>query len=61
MYMLMSFSGSSASRKKQLGNNQISNLIVDWRAQKNDVVFQQPRENIERAFAARRLLDDHRN
>jgi hypothetical protein len=34
-------------------------LIVDRRAEKNDVVFQQSRVDIKRAFTTRRLLDDH--
>jgi hypothetical protein len=46
-------------KKKQLRDDQVRNLIVDRRAEKNDVVFEKPGVDIKRALATRRLLDDH--
>src|SRR5207237_4496767 len=46
---------------KQLRNDQISDLIVNRRAEKNNIVFEESRINVKRALATRRLLDDHWN
>ena len=43
----------------ELSNYQISDLIVDRRTDKNNAVLEQPRVNIERPFAPRRLFDNH--
>jgi len=58
---LISLSGSSDSRKKELGRDQIGNVVVDFRAQEDDAVPQQPRVNIVRSLAAAGLLDNHRD
>src|SRR5215467_14321028 len=36
-------------------------MVIDWRADKNDVLFQQPRINIVSTFAAASLFDHHRD
>jgi hypothetical protein len=41
--------------------DQVGYLIVDRRAEENDVVFEKSRVDIKRALATRRLLDDHWN
>ena len=43
----------------ELRDDQICNLIVDGRAEKNNIVFEESRVDIESAFTTRRLLDDH--
>ncbi len=45
--------------KEKLRHDQVGNLIVDRGAEKNNIVFQESRVNIEGALTARRLLDDH--
>ena len=47
-------------QKEHLSGGQISNMIVDRRADKDDVLFQQPRVNVVSALAAAGLLHDHR-
>ena len=47
--------------KEQLRDHQRSREVVDRPDHENDAFAQQPRENIERALAARRLLDDDRH
>jgi hypothetical protein len=46
---------------QQLGDDQIGDLIVDRGAQEDDAFVQQARVDVERALAARRLLDHHRD
>src|SRR5689334_5092936 len=38
--------------EEQLGDDQVGDLIVNWRTQKNDVVFQESRVDVERPFTA---------
>ena len=45
--------------EQQLGDDQIRDLIVNRRAQKDDVLFQQPGVNVVCAFAPRGLFDHH--
>jgi len=45
--------------EQQLGDDQIRHLIVNRRAQKDDVLFQQPGVNVVCAFAPRGLFDHH--
>ena len=46
-------------QEQKLGGDQVGDVIVDRRADKNDVVLQQPRVNVICALAAIGLLDDH--
>ena len=46
-------------QKQQLRGDQIGDVIVNRRADKNDVVFQQPRINVVGALAAAGLFDHH--
>ena len=57
--MEMSFSGIFGFQKKQLGDDQVGDLIVNRSAQKDDVFFQQPGINVVCAFAPGGLLDHH--
>src|ERR1700722_6851722 len=47
--------------KKELSDDQRSRYVVDWTDHENDAFAQQPRENIERTLAPRRLLDNNRH
>jgi hypothetical protein len=47
--------------EQHLGDRQVGDPIIDGGADENDAVFQQPREDVVSAFAAVRLLDDHRH
>ena len=47
--------------KQQLGGHQIGDVVVDRRADKQDVIFQQPRINVVGALAPRGLFDHHGN
>src|SRR3984957_3973835 len=47
--------------KKQLSDYQRSRDVVDRTDHENDAFAQQPRENIERTLAPRRLLDNNRH
>ena len=55
----MSFSGSSASRKQHLGDDQVRHLVVNRSPEKNDVVPQQPGINVIRTLAPAGLFDHH--
>ena len=48
-------------QKEQLRDDQVRDVIVDRRADKNDAVLEQARINIVAALAAAGLLDHHRN
>ena len=48
-------------QEKQLRDDQVGNLIVNRRAEKNNIVFEKSRVDIKRALATRRLLDHHWN
>ena len=45
----------------ELGDDQVGRFLVDLSAEKHDAVVEQSRVDVERALAARGLLDDHRN
>src|ERR1035437_10171433 len=45
----------------QLSDHQVGDLIVDRRAEEDDPLVEKPRIDVERALAARCLLDDHWN
>src|SRR6266508_1272352 len=45
---------------EELGDDQVRDLIVDRRAEKDDPLVEQAGEDVERALAARGLLDHHR-
>ena len=45
----------------ELGDDQVGRFLVDLSAEEHDAVVEQARVDVERALAARRLLDDHRN
>src|SRR5215472_16871357 len=47
-------------QEQHLRGRQVGDVIVDWRADKNDVLFQQPGIDIIRPFAAAGLFDHHR-
>ena len=55
------FLGILHLQKQQLCNNQICDVIVDRRPDKNDPILEQPRINIVTAFAPAGLFHDHRN
>ena len=57
----MSLSGSSDSRWTSWATIRLADLLVDLPAEEHDAVVEQPRVDVERALAARGLLDDHRN
>src|SRR3954470_6104788 len=44
---------------EELGDDQVRDLIVDWRPQEDDPLVEQPGVDVERALAARGLFDDH--
>src|SRR5829696_3574028 len=46
---------------QHLGDDQVGDLVVDRRAEEDDAFVEQPGVDVERALAARRLLNDHRN
>ena len=46
---------------KQLGDDQVGDLVVHGRAQEDDALVEQPAVDVERPLAARGLLYDHRN
>jgi hypothetical protein len=46
---------------EQLGDDEVGHGVVDRRSDEDDPLAQQAREDVERALAARALLDDHRN
>src|SRR5579864_2842416 len=45
----------------ELGDDQVGGLLVDLAAEEHDPIVEQPRVDVERALAARCLLDDHRD
>ena len=57
----MSLSGSSDSRCSSCGDDQVRDLVVDRRAEEDDPLVEQARVDVERALAARGLLDHHRD
>ncbi len=46
-------------QEQHLRDDQIGDVVVNGRAQENDVLLEQARIDIERAFAARGLLHNH--
>jgi hypothetical protein len=46
---------------EELGDDQVRDLVVDRRAEKDDALVQEARVDVERALAARGLFDHHRN
>ena len=44
---------------QQLGDDQVRDLVVHGRAEEDDPLVEQPAVDVERALAARGLLDDH--
>ncbi len=46
---------------QELGDDQVRDLVVDRRAEEDDALGEQARVDVERALAARGLLDDHRD
>ena len=57
----MSLSGSSDSRCSELGDDEVGDLLVDLAAEEDHAVVEQAGVDVERALAARGLLDDHRD
>ena len=55
----MSLSGILGLEVDHLGDDQVRDLVVHGRAEEDDALVQEPRVDVERALAARRLLDDH--
>ena len=45
----------------QLGDHEVRDVLVDRRAEEDDPLVEQARVDVERALAARGLLDDHRD
>ena len=48
-------------QEQHLGDDQVGHVVVNGRAQENNVLLQQARIDVEGAFASRRLLDHHRH
>src|SRR5207248_760739 len=48
-------------QKQQLGDDEIGNVIIHWRADKNDAVLEQPRIDIVAPLAPASLLHHHRD
>ena len=46
-------------KKKHLRDSQVGDVVVNRRADKNDVLFQEPRINVVGAFAPAGLFDHH--
>ena len=57
----MSLSGSWDSRCSSWATIEVRDLIVDRRAEEDDPLVEQPREDVELALAAGGALDDHRD
>ena len=57
----MSFSGILGLEVEQLRDDEVRDLVVDLAAHEHDALAQQPGVDVERALAARVLLDDHGN
>ena len=57
----MSFSGSSASRCRSWATTRLAISSLISPLDEHDALAQQPRVDVERALAARVLLDDHRD
>ncbi len=57
----MSFSGILRCEEQQLRGHQVGHVVVNRRADENDVILQQARINIVGALAAVGLLDHHGN
>ena len=47
--------------EQQLRGDQVGHLVGDRRAEEDDAVLEQAREDVERALTTTRLLDDDRN
>jgi hypothetical protein len=45
--------------EQHLRNHQVRNRVVDWRADENDAVLQQPREDVVDMLPPVCLFDDH--
>ena len=50
-----------AIKEEQLRDDDVGNLVIDGRAEKDDALAQQQRVDVEGALAATRRLDDHGN
>jgi len=48
-------------QEKQLGDDQIADIVVDFGADKNNAVLQKPRVDIVRTLAAAGLLNNDRH
>src|SRR5204863_3837893 len=46
---------------EELGDDQVGDLVVDGGSEEDDALVQQARVDVERALAARGLLDHHRD
>jgi hypothetical protein len=46
---------------QELGHDEVGDLVVDRRAEEDDALVQQAREDVELALAAGGALDDHRD
>ena len=57
----MSASGSSASRKSNCATTRFADARLDFAAEEDDPLAEQPREDVERALEAAVGLDDHRD
>jgi hypothetical protein len=44
---------------QELGDDEVRDLVVHGRAEEDDPLVEQTAVDVERALAARRLLDDH--
>jgi hypothetical protein len=45
--------------EEELGDDQVAEVVIDGHAQEDDVVLEQPRVDVVRAFPAGGLLDHH--
>ena len=45
--------------EEELGDNEIRHIVVDGAAEKDNALFEEPRENIVGAFAHRSLFNNH--
>jgi hypothetical protein len=53
--------GVFRGEEQHLSDDQICHIVIDRSAEENNILFEQTRVNIECAFAARRLLHNHRD
>src|SRR5262249_20999239 len=55
------FFGIFGLQEQELGGDQVGDVVVDFAAQKNNPVLEQPRVNVVGAFTAAGLLDNDWN